>query len=175
MTATAAKVKWKGQIQGRTGWRLFFACLLCGPLAGLAIMFLIAVIGVAINASSGGIGSFPPALLASGAMFGAIIGWPAALVFGLPAHSLLYRRKSHRIGGYLLAGVLAGFAASAVIIFLLAGFGAFRFMTGADITGSGFIALIIVLASAGAAAIFWFIRRPDRDVMQPDKLAAMFE
>jgi hypothetical protein len=137
-------------------------------------MLLLGLITFAFNAGYGA-SSFPPYLLLTGAISGAVIGWPAVLVFGLPAHSLLYRRKSHRIGGYLLAGVLAGSAASVVLLILLASFGALQYMTGADITGGGFLALILVLASVMAATIFWFIRRPDKDVMRPDKLAAMFE
>jgi hypothetical protein len=38
----------------------------------------------------------------------------------LPAHALLYRTKSHRIGGYLLADVLAGFAGSVLLSGVLA-------------------------------------------------------
>ena len=137
-------------------------------------MSLIGLITVAFSAADG-VSGFPASLLFTGAMFGAIIGWPAMLLLGLPAHSLLYRRKSHRIGGYLLAGVLAGFLASLILLLLLGGFGIFRSMTGADITGGGFITLIVVFASVIAATVFWFIRRPDKDAMRPDKLAAMFE
>jgi len=138
-------------------------------------MLLIGLIGVALSSSSGGGAAFPPVLLASGSLFGAIIGWPAMLVFGLPAHALLYRRKSHRIGGYLLAGVLAGFAGSLLLLGVLVLFGEIQYFSASDLTGGGMITLIFVLASVLAATVFWFIRRPDRDVMQADKLAAMFE
>lgn len=174
MSTVAEIGKWKGQIQGRTGWRLFFASILCGPLAGFIVILTFGLITVLIGASSGG-GGFPPVILLFGFLWGAIIGWPAMLILGLPAHALLYRRKSHRIGGYLLAGVLTGFAASLVLFGILAMFGAFRFMTGADITGGGAVSIVLILGSVAASTIFWFIRRPDKDVMRPDKLAAMFE
>jgi hypothetical protein len=175
VNATAIPGKWKGQVQGRTGWRLFFASILCGPLAGLIVVSVLGLIGAAISASSGGGFGFPAAFLITGATFGAVIGWPAMLVFGMPAHALLYRRKSHRIGGYLLAGVLTGFAASLALFVILAAFDGFRSMNGSDMTGGGLLTLIFVLGAVTASAIFWLIRRPDKDVMQPDKLAAMFE
>ena len=76
--------------------------ILCGPLAGLAIVFIIALITVLSSLRYGG--SFMPvAVFFSGGASGAAIGWPATPLFGLPAHAFLYKRRSHKIGGYLLA------------------------------------------------------------------------
>jgi hypothetical protein len=161
------------QIQGKTGGRLFLATILCGPLAGLAIILIISLIGGLSNLRYGG--SFVPvAVLFSGALFGAAIGWPAMLLFGLPAHAFLYKRRSHKIGGYLLAGALLGVLAT-VIITALTTIGA-RDLLGANLLYTGGVfGVILLLASIGASSIFWWIRRPDRDVPSPEKLAAAFE
>jgi hypothetical protein len=172
--AITAPWKRRDQVQGRTGWRLFFATVLCGPLAGVGVMLILGAVNALLSAANGTGGSFPPMFLLSGALFGAGFGWPSMLFFGLPAHAFLYRRKSHRIGGYLLAGVLAGFGASLVVIAGIALLGGIRF-TGADLTGGGVVTILLVLGAVFAATLFWFIRRPDRDVMRPDKLAATFD
>jgi hypothetical protein len=161
------------QIQGKTGGRLFLAAILCGPLSGLAIIFIISLI--TFLSSLRYTASFVPvAYFFSGALFGAAIGWPAMLLFGLPAHAFLYKRRSHKIGGYLLAGALLGVLAT-VVITVLSMIGT-RDVMGANLlyTG-GLFGVILLLASIGASSIFWWIRRPDRDVPSPEKLAAAFE
>lgn len=135
---------------------------------------MLGVIGALISAASGAITSFPVAFLWTGLLFGAAFGWPLMLVFGLPAHFLLYRRKSHRIGGYLLAGVLAGFLAAAVVA-LLGWIGGGGLLLGFDIAAGGMLTLLLVIGSVAASSLFWLIRRPDRDVLPPATLAAMFE
>ena len=164
---------WKPQqIQGKTGWRLFFATILCGPLAGMAVMGVIGVVYFLLTFGSDMTSSVPSAMLGAG-LLGAMIGWPAMLIFGLPAHALLYRRRSHRIGGYLLAGAILGLFASAVLGLLqMVGSPIFG---GAALMAGGVIALILLIASVAASSLFWWIRRPDRDVPSPDKLAATFE
>ncbi len=164
----------KEQVKGRQGWRLFFASILCGPLAGMGVIILIGIATLLMNAGSG-FGSFlPVSVVFSGAVFGAVVGWPAMLLFGLPAHAVLYRRRSHKIGGYLLAGVFAGFVGTIVIIGLqmLGGAG---FLDSQVVMAGGLVALIMVLASVAAASLFWWIRRPDRDVVSVENLAATFE
>ena len=161
------------QIQGQTGGRLFLAAILCGPLAGLAIIFIIALISWLMSLRSGG-GFMPSAFFFSGAIFGAVIGWPAMLLFGLPAHAFLYKRRSHKIGGYLLAGALLGVLAT-VVITILSMIGA-RDVLGVNLLYTGGVfGIILLLSSIGASSIFWWIRRPDRDVPSPEKLAAAFE
>jgi hypothetical protein len=161
------------QIQGKTGGRLFLATILCGPLAGLAIIFIISLIGWLSNLRYGA--SFMPfSFFFSGAIFGAAIGWPAMLLFGLPAHAFLYKRRSHKIGGYLLAGALLGVLAT-IVITVLSTIGT-RDVLGANLLYTGGVfGVILLLASIGASSIFWWIRRPDRDVPSPEKLAAAFE
>ena len=39
----------------------------------------------------------------------------------------------------------------------------------------GVFGVILLLASIGASSIFWWIRRPYRDVPSPEKVAAAFE
>jgi hypothetical protein len=165
---------WKStQIQGRTGVRLAIATIICGPLAGMGIVIVIGVISLLMSIGSGYPSFVPVAVVFSGAVFGAMIGWPAMLVFGLPAHAVLYRRRSHKIGGYLLAGAILGLLATAAIGLLQAmAYGA----SGMGLLSTGlWFGVILILASIAAASLFWFIRRPDRDVPAPEKLAATFE
>lgn len=164
------------QVEGSTGGKTWLAAIVCGPAAGALIFLTLQVVGALLTMSSGGAfnGSGPIGMLLGGAMFGAIIGWPVMLFFGLPAHIFLYRRKSRKVGGYLLAGVLTGVAAVLVIMLLLAFGGAF----GADsalafgVVAFGFFCLF---GSVLASWLFWLIRRPDKDVLRPDAVAAAFE
>jgi hypothetical protein len=165
---------WKAnQIQGQTGGRLAIAAILCGPLAGMAIILLIGIITLLMSIGSGYTSFMPVSVILGGAVFGAVIGWPAMLLFGLPAHAVLYRRRSHKLGGYLLAGAILGLLATAVLGLLQAtAFGA----GGMGVLATGlWFGVVLVLASVAAASVFWFIRRPDRDVPAPEKLAATFE
>jgi hypothetical protein len=92
----------------------------------------------------------------------------------LPAHAFLYKRRSHKIGGYLLAGALLGVLAT-VVITILSMIGA-RDVLGVNLLYTGGVfGVILLLASIGASSIFWWIRRPDRDAPSPEKLAAAFE
>jgi hypothetical protein len=157
--------------------RLLIASILCGPLAGLGIVGFIGLIAILMNAGSGfGTGGMlEVSMFLSGAVFGAGIGWPAMLVFGLPAHAFLYRRRSYRIGGYLLAGAILGLLAAAIIAllqFTLSGDGG---AVAQVVMAGGMLTLMLMIASVGAASLFWAIRRPDRDVIPPEKLAASFE
>ena len=162
------------QIQGKTKGRLFLATILCGPLSGLLIIFILALISWLSNLRYNPSSFMPIAMFFSGAVFGAAIGWPAMLLFGLPAHAFLYKRRSHKIGGYLLAGALLGVLAT-VVITVLSMIGS-RDLLGANLLfTSGVFGVILLLASIGASSIFWWIRRPDRDVPSPEKLAAAFE
>ena len=161
------------QIQGQTGGRLFLATILCGPLAGLLIVFIIALITWLSNLRYSA-STVPIAVFFSGAVFGAVIGWPVMLLFGLPAHAFLYKRRSHKIGGYLLAGALLGVLAT-VVITLLSMIGTSNVLGTNLLYTGGVVGIILLLASIGASSIFWWIRRPDRDVPSPEKLAAAFK
>ena len=161
------------QIQGQTGVRLALASIFCGPVAGLVVILIIGFFSFLMSLGSG-YGFMPVSVIWVGVMFGAVIGWPAMLLFGLPAHALLYRRRSYKIGGYLLAGALLGLLAAILLALLQAttvsGLLGLNFL----MTG-GFFAVILLLSSVCAASVFWWIRRPDRDVPPPEKLAATFE
>lgn len=166
--------KRKEQLQGRQRGRLLFAALLCGPMAGAVVLEIIAAIALLMNPSGGVSGAAIVQILMSGGLMGAVIGWPTMLLFGLPAHVFLYRRKSHRISAYVLAGTLAGFAASAALLGL--GFWAGMFgpssMFGPEV---GYLAVVVLIGAVTASSLFWLIRRPDRDVAKPDAVAAAFE
>jgi hypothetical protein len=166
---------WKPtQIQGRTGARLAIATILCGPIAGVATIMLISVIMMLMSLGSGYASFLPWEYILSGGFFGAVIGWPAMLLFGLPAHALLYRRRSYKLGGYLLAGTILGLLATLFLALIQAT--AFRGGGTTDWLMSGaWFGVVLVLASVAAASVFWFIRRPDRDMPAPEKLAATFE
>lgn len=162
------------QFEGSTGGRTWLAAIVCGPLAGTLIVLSIGLIGSLISIAAGGSASFPAALIWAGGFLGAVIGWPIMLFFGLPAHAFLYRRKSRKVGGYLLAGVLIGFVAIFLFMLLGGALGAYQSdgALAAGLASTGFFGLLI---SVLASWLFWLIRRPDKDVLRPDKVAAVFE
>jgi hypothetical protein len=166
--------KRKDQIQGKQVPRLLVAAIFCGPLAGLAIITTLLLLGALMSAADGGSVSFPVEIVLVGALYGAIIGWPMMVVFGLPAHAFLYRRKSHRVSAYVLAGALGGLVASLIAVGLgyLAGFfgpDSMLFALG------GWFSVLLLVSAVTASSFFWLIRRPDRDVPRPATLAATFE
>ena len=170
MAATAPKQ----QLEGNTRTRLLLAAIACGPAAGLLLMFAVGLVSVAMSATTGGYVNFPLQVLWSGALIGAMVGWPFILFFGLPAHRLLYKRGSRKAGGYLLAGVIAGVAASVVVLLVFGAMGMFQ-LAGAYAGAAGVIAALCLFGSVLAAWLFWLIRRPDKDVPPPANVAAMFE
>lgn len=91
-----------------------------------------------------------------GAVMGAMIGWPAMLLVGLPIHSLLMRKTKSHVWTYaglgIFAGTLAMFAYFAVVGGLVELF----------MWDMSWIALSGPLTGALAATLFWMIRRPDR-------------
>ena len=161
------------QFEGSTGGRTWLAAIACGPAAGTLIVLTIGIFGSLISIAAGGSASFPAQLIWAGAFAGALLGWPTMLLFGLPAHVILYRRKSRKVGAYLLGGVFVGFLAAllALGLYAVTGFvpGEFLFAT------LGPLVVICLLGSVLASWLFWLIRRPDKDVLRPDKVAAMFE
>ena len=96
------------------------------------------------------------------------------LFFGLPAHIFLYRRGSRKVGAYLLAGVLAGFASVLIVLLLLAFVGGFRSDSPLSVLAVA-LSLFCLFGSVLASWLFWLIRRPDKDALRPDAMAAMFE
>lgn len=93
-----------------------------------------------------------------GAMFGVLIGIPAAVFGGLPSHHILMRTRRTHPGFYALAGALVGVpTAIAGVVFMSRG----AIML--SIGGWGIAFAFCALAGAVSALLFWLIRRPDRD------------
>ncbi len=165
----------KPQFEGATRARLLLAAVACGPLAGFLLFLAFAIIGTLLTAAQGGYSSFPVQALWGGGIMGAVIGWPFMLVFGLPAHRLLYRRGSRKAGGYLLAGVIAGVAIALIIFLLMLGTQVFS-MAGVQMASTaGALALFCIIGAVLASWLFWLIRRPDKDILRPAVVAAAFE
>ena len=157
------------QFEGSTGGKTWLAAILCGPLAGVVVLLVLGLLSAAITVASGGLPSFPPIALFYGGLLGAVIGWPAMLVFGVPTHVILYRRRSRKAGGYLLGGAICGIVMGVII------FGLTRPITQPGMLNIGPLAVVFLLGAVLASWLFWLIRRPDKDMPRPDKVAAMFE
>lgn len=95
-----------------------------------------------------------------GAMLGALIGIPAMLLGGLPAHAWLLSRRRTSLVYYASVGAFVGLTAAA----------AFCFFEDPNISNWLFevqtllLALIMpgIVAGGIAATLFWLISRPDR-------------
>lgn len=99
-----------------------------------------------------------------GVYAGFMVGLPAMLCIGLPMHAGLVRHRRTALIAYLAAGAIAGVLAAFATAMLV--------IQPPDGAGSRLI-LFAEGAAAGAfaAAIFWFIRRPDRDAPNPPRSA----
>lgn len=148
----------------RARWRLLFATILPGPVAGVVAAVIAASTAFAdleffkVDGAAAGLGITYSGMLVFGAIFGAIWGTLLTLIAGLPMHDVLLRRQSTRAGHYTIAGGFIGLAPGVSFAFgSLIG-------TTADRWGD---AASFVLAGAAAGTIggltFWLIRRPDRD------------
>jgi hypothetical protein len=162
------------QFEGSTGGKTWLAAIACGPAAGTLIVLAIGLIGSLISFAAGGSASFPASLIWLGAFAGALIGWPTMLFLGLPAHVILYRRKSRRASAYVLGGVFVGFIATLIVLGLYA-FGGGFMIEGVPLASLAPMFFICLLGSVLASWLFWLIRRPDKDALRADKVAAMFE
>ena len=79
-----------------------------------------------------------------------MFGFPAMFVLGLPSHLLLKRAHLSWIVGYLVLGAVSG-----VVTILM--------MSLIDNRFYDFLVVPGLIAGAVSAALFWLIRRPDRD------------
>lgn len=90
------------------------------------------------------------AALVFGTIAAVVVGYPAMLLFGFAAHTLLVRSKATQLWQYALVGALGGYA-TVFALSLLDG----RFYSE--------LLLLAALVGVTNAALFWAIRRPDRD------------
>ena len=97
-------------------------------------------------------------------MFGAIIGLPTMIVFGLPIHAFLCKRGKRETYAYAIlgaiAGTVAGFIAPNIIFGFNLEFGVLNVMMSAFALPTGAI----------AAALFHNIRGPHKPLTQPPNL-----
>lgn len=135
-----------GERRSPVSWRLAVATLVA-PLLGAASTAMIALPAMCGDEISCAPVSFGFAAL-FGAWFGLFLGWPATLLLGLPAHALLTKQRITSVFAYAGAGALIGAAVS--LAFFALHPTAFWVALGAG-------------AGAASAALFWLIRRPDRD------------
>lgn len=93
----------------------------------------------------------------TGAAMGAVLGWPAMVMAGLPAHHCLVRKG--RTGGltYSLFGVPVG---TITMLVYFAATGSWRHPRG--LPAAWPLLLAGPLAGSIAAGLFWLIRRPDK-------------
>lgn len=91
-----------------------------------------------------------------GAILGALIGWPAMVILGLPVHYLLMRKTKRHVWTYAGLGIFVGTLA------MLAYFGVTGGLKQMFLWDYSWLALSGPLTGALAATLFWFIRRPDR-------------
>lgn len=84
--------------------------------------------------------------MVSAVIIGALIGWPAMLVFGLPLHWLICRMKLRYWFIYGILGALIGTLSSIIFFFILPGEGGYWF------NGLPFI----LGAPTGAISAIWF-------------------
>jgi hypothetical protein len=102
-----------------------------------------------------------------GIAYGCGVGMAAMIVFGLPIHAALVRLNLRHLPAYALGGIPAGAAAP----FLFTGFASVFFggaYTWRQALSDG-LNIVPLGAWLGACvlAVFWLIRRPDRDAANP--------
>jgi len=131
-------------------WRLF-AAIIVTPILG-AILTITAI--EIYSSGGGGTGSDYTELLRIAIVFGAVIGWPAMLVLGLPIHSLLCRFKARHWAAYAFLGAVVGAIAALI---------ASHFIFGVNLRYlllDSFVLIIGCPTGAFAATLFHLIRGP---------------
>ena len=102
--------------------------------------------------------------------FSALVGYPAMLVLGIPAHRLLQKRRwisgwSYSVAGAVIGVIVAGVLFGSVAIHNVS-------LTpdpGRSLGPSVAIAIVAALLGALAAWIFWLIALPHRESSTPSK------
>jgi hypothetical protein len=91
----------------------------------------------------------------------AVLGYPPAIIFGVPLHFWLRHATKTRLRFYLVSGALLGIAATA-LPFLARGIGGFPDLRGFIQGPTVQLLLLAVGFGMSSAALFWVIARPDR-------------
>jgi hypothetical protein len=94
----------------------------------------------------------------------ALVGYPAMIVLGMPAHLLLARRGWTSLWQYMLAGILVGAVVYAVlfsdVIVNNLGLSA---LAEKSLAPSAAILLLMAFFGVLSSTVFWLIVRPDRN------------
>lgn len=162
MTEAAKPDNW---LKTKRPGRLLITVTMAAPVAGAIIALVLALTVFRGDPSAEGAGAAgivgvitgAMTVMATGFMLGAVIGWPVTLAFGLPAHAMLLRKTSAKIGWYALAGAVIGTIAGAVRLIQTSAF------------SSNAILLHLAMGAAtgtATALVFWWLRRPDADAAQ---------
>lgn len=146
-------------------WRLLFAVLLPGPIAGMLAALILSVTVFADlqvynpRHSDSDLTYYLglPGVLFIGGFTGGLWGLLPMLFLGVPAHAWLLRNSGRQAWLYAVAGIPAG-----MLLGGFAGFGALGAMV-----PSGLQTFTVYLATGAvcgcvAGLVFWLIRRPDR-------------
>jgi hypothetical protein len=145
--------------------KLWWAGVLSGPIAGFLLMATLAFVTTPFVGFSG-FGRHLTLALA-GLLYGAVIGWPYMLLFGVFGHRRLYDRGLSGVGRYLVYGVI-GSALATAIIFVPASLGGAFSWTSDDLVlaVTGMFIAVCFFGLALATWVFWLIRRPDKDAAE---------
>jgi hypothetical protein len=145
--------------------RLTIAVLMAAPIAGAVVALVLALTVFRGDPAAEGTGaaavigivSGAATVMATGFMLGAVIGWPVTLALGLPAHAVLLRKTSAKIGWYALGGGVVGAVA-----------GALRLVQTSTFARDAILLHLAMGAVTGtlAALVFWWLRRPDSDAAE---------
>ena len=154
--------------------KLWWAGVLSGPIAGMLLLATVALVTTPFVGFAGFGRHITLAL--GGLLYGAVVGWPYMLLFGLFGHRRLYDRGLSGVGSYLTYGVIGGALTTAIIFVPALLGGAFSFVS--DDLALIVIGMFIAVCFSGLAFatwLFWLIRRPDKDIAPPHEVAATFE
>jgi hypothetical protein len=134
----------------RRGMRIALALLIAPLMSGILLLSVSAF---------GNLGEGVWALKIS-----ALVGYPAMIVLGMPAHLLLARRGWTSLWQYMLAGILVGAVVYAVlfsdVIVNNLGLSA---LAEKSLAPSAAILLLMAFFGVLSSTVFWLIVRPDRN------------
>lgn len=137
--------------------RLSLAVLLAAPISCLVVaLFFVPGSHPSIRSAS-----FPWDMIWDYVRPGVFYGIPLTLLVGLPFHASLMRRGLTRLRDYLISGIIVFLPIMALGTFVTAIFSGTEFLN--FVRGTSFIVASLLVAGGLTSAVFWFIRRPDRD------------